>query len=493
MQEEKWLNRSIALLDWAWEYGWDEPCGGFWWSNCDDHKFKDNIELVQAMHLTAKLAYLLPNQTRFLDSAEKIWGWFFSYNNGHGLMSDTNLVSTGVVPEECCNSSLNPEPYKQCHNTRLSGTAYNHGLFLTSAAYLYLRTGNQTYLKIGIHSVEAIIANYTTKEGVLIDEPRSYQAYYYSCYAGSDPGGDWYSFNGIFMAHLGYFTELLVRNKSMPAGTLEKINTLVQKTSDSAWNKSSVRPPFDDSNMCHPGSSAVGVDYPKFHWWWGSDKVNQIIPPDPSTYFHKTQLRCVSIGNDTQIWEGLVLTEDVCESICSKDVNCSKYLWQAYQAVGVNCWIWSYSRRNHICNQSDYNWNVGVKRPDGHATCAGKCGSSDLQKLDQGVCYCDSNCTEHLDCCLDYADHCLPKKPLSCKGLCNTLTAQAIPGGGYCWCNSGCNPWFTDNNSDGSCCPDYPEECSKIAIPQCLDARSHGSALNLFLGHISVARMHNKN
>ena len=171
------MNRSIALHDWAWENGWDEPCGGFWWSNCEGRNFKDNIELVEAMHLAAKLAYLLPNETRFLDSAEKIWKWFFSYDNGRGLMTETNILSTGVVPEKCCNSSSNADSYKQCYNTRLHGTAYNHGLFLSATAYLYLRTGNKVYLKTGIRTVEAVIANYTTEDGILIDEPRSYQAY----------------------------------------------------------------------------------------------------------------------------------------------------------------------------------------------------------------------------------------------------------------------------------------------------------------------------
>lgn len=408
-------------------------------------------------------------------------------------MSDSNLVSTGVIPAECCNSSRHSNTYKVCSNTKLHGTSYNQGLFLSACAYLYLVTGNQTYLKSGLQAVDAIVANYTTQDGVLIDEPRSYQSYLYSCYAGSDPGGDWYSFSGIFMLHLGYFTELLVQNRSMPAATLDKINTLMQKTSESAWSKSAVKPPFDSSNICQPGSApnVKNASFPKFHWWWGSDQVAQIMPPDPNLFFHKSQLRCVSTSNSTQIWSGMVKNEDRCKYLCSRNGNCSKYLWQLYQSdvVGTNCWIWSYNRSNHICNQSSYNWNVGVKRPKGAASCAGKCGSSESQKLEHGVCYCDTNCTEHLDCCLDYADQCRPKQPVSCKGKCSGEVPQPIPGGGYCWCSLGCNGWFMDNNSGGSCCPDYPQQCSKITIPQCLDARSQGSALNLFLGHVTVARM----
>lgn len=186
--------------------------------------------------------------------------------------------------------------------------------------------------------------------------------------------------------------------------------------------------------------------------------------------------------------------EDICKRKCDRNVNCSKYLWQLYEedVQGIDCWIWPYNRTNHVCNQTNYNWNVGVKRPFGHASCAGKCGSVEPQKLENGVCYCDDSCSQHMDCCLDYADHFrLSQQLISCKGVCDSPVAQPIPGGGYCWCSAGCNPWYTDNNSDGSCCPDYNTVCLKTDIPQCLDARSQGSALNLFLGHVTVARIMN--
>ena len=489
------MDRAIDLHDWGWQYGWDDPCGGFWWSNCKYSSYKNSIEMVEMLHLASKIAYLLPNQSRFLESAEKIWNWFFSFDDGYGMMSREFLVSTGVVPERCCNSTS--DEYTRCHNSRQSGTAYNQGLLMSSSAYLYMLTGNKHYLLTGIRAVEAILANYTTKVGVLIDEPRSYQSYSYECYEGADPGGDWYSFNGIFMLHLGYFTELLVRNGSMPGDVLNRIHNLVKKTSDSAWTKSAVYPPFkSSSNACSPGTSPVdkNAKYPKFHWWWGSNQVKQAIPPDPRYFFHKLQLRCA--GNNTDIWHGLIGSELNCTLKCNEFANCSRYLYEIDQEDGTDCWLWSYNRSDYSCGDFDsyYNFNIGVKRPIGNATCAGLCGSKEPQRLVNGTtCYCDSNCTEHLDCCLDYADHCLPKKPLSCKGLCNTLTAQAIPGGGYCWCNSGCNPWFSDNNSDGSCCPDYSERCLKYVMPTCLDGRSQGSALNLFLGHVCLSKIANNN
>ena len=405
-------------------------------------------------------------------------------------MSSKYLVSTGANPERCCNSSSS-NPFSRCINSKISGTSYNQGLLMSSAAYLYRRTGNKTYLSVGMRALEAILTNYTTKEGVMVDEPRSYQNYEYQCWgASSDPGGDWYSFQGIFMLHLSYFTKLLKENGSLSNQTLSIIRKFVEMTSNAAWSRSAVRPPFKSDDVCNTGPTNPKVNYPKFHWWWGGETTQQIIPPDPRIFLHKIQLRCHTLGNETQLWEGMLDNEGTCTVKCMNNENCSKYLFQTDQEAvsGLNCWLWSYNRSDHTCNGSDYDFNVGIKRPIG-ATCKNHCGSKEPLKLEHGgVCYCDSNCTKHLDCCLDYADVCLPDIPPTCKGLCNVVEARPIRGGGYCWCMNGCNPWYTDNNSDGSCCPDYNTLCQKVSIPPCLDARSQGSALNLFITHFALQK-----
>ena len=442
------------------------------------------------MHLATKLAYTLPNETRFLNDSLKLWDWFFSYDDGYGLMSDAFLVSTGAIPLGCCNATSKNRP---CSNSRSHDSIYSQGLLLSSAAYLYLSTGNKTYIQVGIRAFEAVVENYTVN-GVLRDEPRGTPTYQTSCNTYADPGGDWFSFNGVFMLHLGYFTELLVKNGSMPDTTLKLINDFMQNTSDSAWNKSAVWPPFNQTNVCKPGShpSSKNASYPKFHWWWAENlQYDTDTPADPGYYYHKSQLRCYTVnGSDTQIWEGQVKTEDQCMNKCDRNPNCSKYLWQVYEeaVAGTNCWIWSYNRSNHMCNLTDYDWSVGVKRQKGQASCAGKCGSSEPQKLQHGVCYCDANCSKHLDCCNDYANQCLAKKPASCRGHCNQPVAQPLPGGGYCWCFSGCNPGFTG----GSCCGDYHHFCEGGTIQPCLDARSQGSAVNLFLGHSIISKLAKK-
>ena len=445
--------------------------------------------------LSSKLAYLFPNETHYLERAERIWEWHFSFDNGHGLMSDKYLVSTGAIPIGCCNATTSDD-YLKCHNSKVSGTSYNQGLLISSSAYLYLRTGDKTYLNVGLRAVDAIIQNYTTKEGILIDEPRSYQTYQSSCFAGQDPGGDWYSFNGIFMLHLGYFTELLHKGGHLDAATLQNISKLIEMTSNAAWNRSAVWPPFKKgADGCDLGGPKPNpsITYPKFHWWWNQKVTQQIIPPDPQRFFHNSFIRCHSLGaTDSQLWEGETKSEDLCKLKCHKNPQCSKYLYNDNDAVpGLNCWLWSYNRSDHSCHQYADKWYLGVKRPPIHATCASKCGTKEPQELESGgVCYCDLQCAMHMDCCLDYADYCLSdNRTVSCKGMCSKVEAQAIPGGGYCWCFAGCNPWMTDNNSDGSCCTDYPEQCLSVEMPACLDARSQGSALNLFIAHLKLTQI----
>ena len=302
--------------------------------SCGTDQFKDSITNVQVLHLAAKLSYKFPKEPRFLNDAQKIWDWFFSFDNGYGLMSDEYLVSTGGIPQQCCNNSIT-DLHKKCSNSRVSGTSYNQGLLMSASAFLYKRTGNKTYLDVGLRALEAVFQNYTTKEGILVDEPRGSQTYLpsYGCVANSDPGGDWYSFNGVFMNHLSYFTALLADGKTLSNQTLQRIKNLVQLSSNAAWNRSAVWPPFPSNDKCNAGPRRPAVKYPKFHWWWGQNVVaHPVVPPDPRPYFHKTELRCHTVGaNNTQLWQGMVNDEDACVHKCATNHGCSKYLYQTYQ------------------------------------------------------------------------------------------------------------------------------------------------------------------
>ena len=133
------------------------------------------------------------------------------------------------------------------------------------------------------------------------------------------------------MLHLGYFVDLLRENGSLSDDMLDKIAAFVEKTSDSAWTKSAVWPPFDNvTDACNTGPANSAVKYPKFYWWWGENATAQMIPPDPRLYIHKTQLRCYT-HNNSQILEGLFGSEQKCMEKCMRYKNCSKYLYQTDQ------------------------------------------------------------------------------------------------------------------------------------------------------------------
>lgn len=449
---------------------------------------------MEMLHFSAKLAHLFPNESRYLEDTFKIWNWVFDFDNGFGLFSDEFLVSTGAIPEKCCNFSSS---HSRCYNTRLSGTSYNQGLLMSATAYLYLRTGNNTYLDLGLRLLQAIVVNYTTSDGVLIDEPRSYQSFEGACWGGADPGGDWYSFNGIFMLHLGYFADLLSQNGSLPTVALKNISSLVNLTSNSAWSKSAVWSPFNSVlDGCNVGVDPVdpSAKYPKFNWWWRKEETLQTIPPDPKFFFRRRKLGCTASNGSVPLWKGKVKTEENCKQLCIGNPKCLIYefklpttkLATSKPRPKINCWLWPFNRTVYSCRNNNPNLVIGIKRPVGNATCSSKCDSKQPQPINHGVCYCDSDCARHMDCCLDYADHCKPDKPILCKGDCQDLTARPIPRGGYCWCFDGCNGWFTDNNSGDSCCSDYPQECMGVSMPACLDGRSQVSALSLFLAHLKV-------
>ena len=260
-----------------------------------------------------------------------------------------------MCPVEQCLKGAVMQRLTRCHNTKVHSTSYNQGVLMSSAAYLYLRTGNEIYLNVGLRVLDAVLTNYTTKEGTLIDEPRGLQTFVSTCTSLGDPGGDRFSFNGIFMLHLGYFTELLHENGTLPNATLDRIRMFVERTSGSAWNRSAVWPPFKN----------VKDIFPKFHWWWNQDVTVQITPPDPNYFHHKSYIRCYTVGtSDTQLWEGQVGSEPNCTVKCRENPRCSKYLFgYSEDAPNTNCWNWSYNRSEHLCNLSDYSFSVGVKRP----------------------------------------------------------------------------------------------------------------------------------
>ena len=68
--------------------------------------------------------------------------------------------------------------------------------------------------------------------------------------------------------------------------------------------------------------------------------------------------------------------------------------------------------------------------------------------------------------------------------------AVPIPGGGYCFCDTGCKNSYTDNNSQGGCCADFLWRCrAGERDTPCMDARTQAQALSLFAAHYVVSEV----
>lgn len=185
------------------------------------------------------------------------------------------------------------------------------------------------------------------------------------------------------------------------------------------------------------------------------------------------------------------------------------------------CWLYrrmaGVDRQSEAgCTELDGRYVVGARRPanpsadavphngphNDLASCSARgCTTSGHDDAPGPACRCDTACARHLDCCLDYADACLPSSTRmpSCEGRCHVASAGGakqhspplpIPGGGYCYCDEQCDNDFTDNNSHGGCCADYQWKCAAGGErdPLCRDARTQAQAVNAFVAHYVIER-----
>ena len=234
----EWLRRAADIHDWARTYGWDRraaaaggECGGFWWNTNADKRFKDSISMVEVLHLAARLAVapaLAPaERRRFLASAEETWAWLFAFDGGRGLLAPNGIMSTGAQPEWCCAAGSvaaagddddddddDGDGSRRCSNSRVPGMSYNHGLLMSSAALLYNATAEAAYLSRAEQLLAAAAANLTNADGAVRDVQRGSRMNApglggCSGQAGHDPGTDFFSFKGVFVAHLAYFAAAL--------------------------------------------------------------------------------------------------------------------------------------------------------------------------------------------------------------------------------------------------------------------------------------------
>ena len=364
---EVWRQRAAGLHDWAWKFGWDKrpgvggygQCGGFWWNLLPKFKFKTSISIVEMLHSAVKIASTFPegsaNRTRFTQSAVSIWNWLFEFDEGRGLIADNGIMSTGAVPIMCCNATSaaafgnSTTNGSKCANSGAPGMSYSHGLLMSSAVLLHNVTGDKDYLITGLRLLDAAVENLTNSEGAVKDAQRgSRQLYSSSCECGSDPGSDFFSFKGIFAAHLAYFTDTLNRSGILSLDAYNKSLSLIKRSSDNAWTRSASWPPFTKSgDICggylskkHTSSKA---NYPKFHWWWSNSTGTIETPPDASWWFAMSSIFCsYKESNATNTsspirWSGQVDSADVCQARCVADSQCIKYMFRVYSDTPDYC------------------------------------------------------------------------------------------------------------------------------------------------------------
>ena len=364
-----WRQRSAGIHDWAWKYGWDsrtttdgeQECGGFYWNLNYDMKFKDSISIVELLHVAARHATLKAtpesDRDRFAKSAHAIWDWLFEFSDGDGLFAPNGIMSTAAVPELCCRASMPAKvdnfthPGPACSNSRIPGMTYNHGLLMTSASLMYNLTGDKSYLSLGISLLDAAIANLTDSHGAILDAQRgSRVSLAYACSSASDPGADFFSFKGVFAAHLAYFAENLNTMDQLTSDTRTKLLSILQKTSDNAWSTAAVFPPFDNvTNICQPAGANLkqpptNSTAPKFYWWWSNPNASLETPPDNRLWFtvSNSGVRCTYHYVNTTgrngtfnpvLWNGTTDNETVCKRRCADDAACIKYMFYGSESA----------------------------------------------------------------------------------------------------------------------------------------------------------------
>ena len=154
--------------------GWDEVCGGgVWWTRDRDYKNAITNELF--LLLAVRLHLRTPEDTEYLDWAQREWDWFQS----SGMINALNLVNDGLDAN--------------CENNSGQTWTYNQGVILAGLVDLYRATEDEALLEQATAIADAATARLITPEGILREpcEPSS-------C------GADGTQFKGIFMRHLAY-------------------------------------------------------------------------------------------------------------------------------------------------------------------------------------------------------------------------------------------------------------------------------------------------
>jgi len=157
---------------------WDETCGGgLWWSK--DRNYKNAIPNELFLQVAARLHNHTPNDTVFLDWAQREWTWF----KASGLINENHLINDGLN--------------KDCKNNEDIPWTYNQGVILGGLIELHKATGDDALLTQAQAIADAAIKILVNEDGIL-REP---------CELSGRCGSDGPQFKGIFMRNLGFLYE----------------------------------------------------------------------------------------------------------------------------------------------------------------------------------------------------------------------------------------------------------------------------------------------
>eukprot|EP00299_Pterocystis_sp_00344_P016386 c8222_g1_i2.p1 GENE.c8222_g1_i2~~c8222_g1_i2.p1 ORF type:complete len:579 (+),score=91.41 c8222_g1_i2:35-1771(+) len=435
-KQTKWLEIAAGLFEWTWDAGYDKTCGGIYWNMCSEEK--NSITVLQLLEAAGHFASIYRKQKNtekmnyYLTRAEWLWDWFMGFDSGRGLLDGNNLISSGAVPLDstdkmCCNATSASLTEKKCINERGLGFSYNQGMFLAACSYMYQATDDIEFVKLGENVLLAVAENMTIN-GVLVEQTTPSKTWAGTCSYNQDPGGDWYSFKGVFMTRLGDF--LIGTKNVISDAALSAAKLLVSRTSDSAWTHASSFPPFAKNDVCNSQMGVVvNATAPKFLWEWHIDSK----PSSTLSYYRSMSTGC-ELDLLTSRWVSNVENETMCQMKCSQLSSCDKYYYcPSNSCEHMNCWLAAesnFTTANTTCKQISQHLVVGTKK--------------------------------------------LKTSPISCVGRCGEDT------GALCRCDVGCG-------DRDDCCLDFISVCSADFV--CFDARSQGSALSLFVTHFLVEHL----
>lgn len=170
--EQKYLDQA-KLIFWDMTTGWDNVCkGGLYWHK-RELNYKNAITNGLLMSVAAKLNLREPNDKRYLEWSQKIWGWFQQSE----MINADNLVNDGLD--------------SNCRNNGKTTWTYNQGVLIGALVDLYRGTKDAELLKQAEAIADASIVK-LARNGIL-REP---------CEDNNDCGNDGPQFKGIFIRNL---------------------------------------------------------------------------------------------------------------------------------------------------------------------------------------------------------------------------------------------------------------------------------------------------